>query len=166
MDSNINALLQLKSYYYRGQIIGDLIYLERQIDEFISKYLCDTEEKQKEIFELILANERMSFNSKIQVFEFLCKKHEKDFYNSNPDIFKDIKVLNDERNIVAHYFLDTSENGKRGFLENEKIGFIKFRNSTETLWRTNEDYLKYHGLLEKYIRTMENFFLEKGNNEP
>lgn len=154
MAEEIAVQIQFQSYYYRGQIIGDLIYLERLIDEFISRHLCETGEKQKEIFELILANEKMGFSNKIQVLEFIIKTHKKEFLTSNQNIFADLKKLNDERNIVAHYLLDTSENGRKVFQESKSIGFVKFRNSTKTLWRSNDDYLKFKGLLRKYNKQL------------
>lgn len=154
MPEDVTVQIQVQSYYYRGQIIGDLIYLERLIDEFISRHFCETREKQKEIFELILANERMGFSNKIQVFEFVIRTHKNEFMTLNPNIFSDLKKLNDERNIVAHYFLDTSENGRKVFLESKSIGFVKFRNSTETLWRSNNEYLKFKALLSEYTKKL------------
>ena len=65
--------LLVDSYGYRGQIIGDLIHLERFIDEAISRHLCNDKEKRKELFELILGNERVSFSNKIQVFQFISQ---------------------------------------------------------------------------------------------
>ncbi len=150
MIDDLNVQLQVQSYNYRGQIIGDLIYLERLVDEFISRHFCETREKQKEIFELILANERMGLGNKIQVFEFIIKTHKKECLALNPSIFADLKKLSDERNIVAHYLLDTSKNGRKVFQESKRIGFVKFRNSTETFWRSNDDYLKFKILLSKY----------------
>lgn len=154
MTADATAQIQLQSYYYRGQIIGDLIYIERLVDEFISRYFCETREKQKEIFELILGNERMGFSNKIQVFQFIIETHKKEWLTSNLNIFADLKKLNEERNIVAHYFLDTSENGGKVFHEGKGIGFVKFRNSTETLWRTSDDYLKFKDLLSKYNKLL------------
>ncbi len=157
MSDIIIQQIQLSGYSYRGQIISDLIHLERLIDESISRHFCTTTDKQKEFFELIIANERMTLNSKIQVFEFIFKKHHNDLIKSVSEIFSDLKKLNEERNIVAHYLLDTSEDGRKMFNDFKKIGFVKFRNSTETLWRSNDDVNKWHELTRKYIRFMEEF---------
>ncbi len=155
-DTTIQQI-QLSGYSYRGQIISDLIHLERLIDESISRHFCTDTDKQKEFFELIIANERMTLNSKIQVFEFIFKKHHIDLIKSVPEIFSNLKSLNEERNIVAHYLLDTSEEGRKAFNDFAKIGFVKFRNSTETLWRSNDDVNKWHKLTRKYILFMEEF---------
>jgi len=143
--------IQLASYFYRGQIVGDLIYLERLIDEIIAQHLCETREKQVEIFELILGNERMGFSNKIQVFEYIIKTYRQSLFTLNPKIFADLKNLNAERNIVAHYLLDTSENGIKVFEQNRSIGFVKFRNSTTTIWRTDAQKSDFNALLGKYI---------------
>ena len=77
-----------------------------------------------------------------------------EFVKENPNIFSDIKKLIDERNIVAHYLLDTSEAGKSEYINNGKIGFVKFRNSTETLWRTQEMYLNFHLMTSNNIKLL------------
>lgn len=157
MNNPIVVKIQTSGYNYRGQIISDLIYLERLIDEIISRHFCNDIEKRKEFFELIIANERMSFNSKIQVFEYLFRKHQKSFISNFPSVFSDIKNLNEERNIVAHYLLDTSDDGQEKMIKENKIGFVKFRNSSETLWRGQEDINKWHLLLVKYINALQDF---------
>lgn len=157
MNNPIVVKIQTSGYNYRGQIINDLIYLERLIDETISRHFCNDIEKRKEFFELIIANERMSFNSKIQVFEYLFRKYQKNFISNFPAVFSDIKKLNEERNIVAHYLLDTSDDGQEKMRKENKIGFVKFRNSSETLWRDQEDINKWHLLLVKYINALQDF---------
>lgn len=154
MNEEIAKQIQFESYYYRGQIIGDLIYIERLIDEFISRHFCVAREKQKELFELILANERMGFGNKIQVFEFIVKEYRREFATAHPRLFNEIKKLNEERNIVAHYLLDTSENAVNIFQESKSIGFVKFRNSTEILFRSNEDYMKFKDMLSRSIKLL------------
>jgi hypothetical protein len=149
--------LQQAGYLYRGQIINDLIYLERLIDEAISRHFCEDLQRKKELMELILSNERIGFYNKVQVFEYIFKTHRPEFVNANPNIFSDIKKLIDERNIVAHYLLDTSEAGKKEYINNGKIGFVKFRNSTETIWRTQEMYLNFHLLTSKYIKSLSTY---------
>jgi hypothetical protein len=149
--------IQIASYNYRGQIINDLIYLERLIDEAIARHLCVDNDRQTELMELILCNERIGFSNKVQVFEYIFKKHKSDFVSNNPKIFSDIKKLIEERNIIAHYLLDTSENGKAMFDKENKIGFVKFRNSTETLWRSQTDYIEFHTLTANYISAMSNY---------
>lgn len=162
MEYTIIQQIQLLGYQYRGQIINDLIHLERLMDEFLSRHFCSDTEKKKEFFELIIATERMSFSSKIQIFEFIFKKHHATLTTKFPKIFSDIKNLNDERNIVAHYLLDTSPNGKKVFEEAGIIGFVKFRNSTETLWRNPaNDNLKWHELTGKYIHLLEDILRDQ-----
>jgi hypothetical protein len=165
-EENINRALneatviygiQTAGYLYRGQIINDTIYLERRIDEALTRHFCVDEEKKKELFELIIASERMTFSNKIQVFEYLFRKHHKAFVEKYPLIFADLKNINEERNIVAHYLLDTSKEGKEAFINNNKFGFVKFRNSTETIWREQKDYTKFHELQNKYILAMNEF---------
>ena len=143
-----------------------LLHNSRLIDTYISFHFCSDKDRQKEFYELIIANERMTFSSKIQVFEYLLKKHKKNFVSKYFAIFSDLKNLNEERNIVAHYLLDTSPEGIERYIKDKSFGFVKFRNSTETIWRTNEYYLKFHLLHVKYIEAITEFLntlLPSGN---
>ncbi len=165
IDYNLNtpigiAGLQVTSYHYRGQILGDTIYLERLLDSVIASHFCPEIDKQKEFYELIIANERMSFSNKIQVFEYLFKKYHKDFVEKHPTIFADIKNINDERNMVAHFLLDSSPEGIERFNKEGVFGFVKFRNGKETIWRNNTtDYVKFHKLHLKYIEAIQGFLI-------
>jgi hypothetical protein len=156
-QENIINKLQEVGYFYRGQLINDLIYLERLIDEAVSRHFCTDLERKKELMELMLSNERIGFYNKVQIFEYIFKTHKPEFVKANPNIFSDLKKLIDERNIVAHYLLDTSETGKEEYINKGNIGFVKFRNSTETLWRTQEMYLNFHQLTSNYIKSLSTY---------
>lgn len=151
--------LQYSSYLYRGKIVGDLIYLERLIDEVLSRHFCDNKEKRKELFELILGTERIGLGNKILVFQFVFKKHKKAFIRKHPGIFRELIKINQERNIVAHYLLNTSESAVEKFVNKNEFEFVKFRNSTENLSRSQKDCDEYQILLSKNIKIMKDYLL-------
>jgi hypothetical protein len=138
MNETSGAELRERVIYYRGKIINDTILLERMIDTFIAIHFTkdepEFEEGQSlftEMIELILSNERMSLGSKIEVFCFLIKKHHPDFLLKNPDVNKDLAFIIQQRNILAHYLFDTSDEyiAQQKF----KLGFIKQKNKTEII---------------------------------
>ena len=60
----ITKKMQEAGYIYRGQLINDLIYLERLIDEVVSRHFCEDLDKKKELMELMLSNERIGLYNK------------------------------------------------------------------------------------------------------
>lgn len=160
MVDEIIIEIQTRGYSYRGQIISDLIHLERLIDEALCRQFSSESDKRTELMEVIFGNERMSFDAKIQVFQFMFVKYQKEFLNKFPDMIKEIRAIQAERNIVAHYLLNTSDEGRERIQKDGNIGFVKFRNSTETLWRGQTEYNKFHGLTGKYIQALEEFLIQ------
>ena len=138
MNDNSGVELRRKIIFYRGKIINDTILLERIIDTFIAIYFTKDEPEFKdgkslftEMIELILSNERMSLGSKIEVFCYIVKKHYPQFLLDNPTLNKDLAFIIQQRNILAHYMFDTSDDYIAE--QNSKFGFIKQKNKTETI---------------------------------
>ncbi|HEX7414214.1 MAG TPA: hypothetical protein VF411_09230 [Bacteroidia bacterium] len=135
MENQITNLIKEAGCIYRGKIIDDVIYLERHIDEYLSRYFCQEKEKQKDLFEMILGS-RLSWLPKLQVFTLILETHKKEFLLKHSNFIKDLEKLSAERNIVAHSLLDTSEEGRKEYKENQSIGFVRFRDGTKPEWRT------------------------------
>ncbi|WP_419803524.1 hypothetical protein [Mucilaginibacter sp.] len=122
----------------RGTIINQIIFLERVIDEFLSGYFCDNLIKKRELMELHLGD-KLPFEVKRNIFSILLKDHYPDFLIKHPKLIKDIISVIEHRNIFAHYLLDTGEEALT-ILDDEipKIGFIRYKKNTETIWYTSE----------------------------
>jgi hypothetical protein len=156
-------LIAPTAWTMRGLIINETIYLERLIDEFLGRHFCPDKIKRSELFELILGNERISFESKRQILKFVMDKHFKTVVDTNKNIFSDLKEIIDERNFLAHQLLDTSDEAFNKLKEN-KIGFVKFRNSTETTWYDNDKINTIRKLIVAYIKLFSDE-LEKTQKE-
>lgn len=115
----------------RGEIIERAIYLEREIDKFIAAHFCKTQEVKTEFIELIISTDRMTFEGKRQIFQFLVEKYHKDFLKKNQTIFKDISKVLEYRNKFAHYDLYGSFDAIQYFHERGSIFLVKFKNDTK-----------------------------------
>lgn len=112
-----------KSMMVRGGLINDTIFLEKVIDEWLSKYFCSNKVRKNELFEMVFCNDRLTYNSKIQVFHEIVKNHCKSFNRQNPKLINDLEDIGRHRNIFAHWMLDTSE----PLLESGELRFLKSR---------------------------------------
>ncbi|MFW0718705.1 hypothetical protein [Pedobacter sp. N23S346] len=100
---------------YRGRILNKVIDVEKVIEIFICRYFAETEKKQFQLHFLILGDNRMNLDSKIQVFVSIAKSEHLDWYNSYittrkeekkaPDLHKDLNHLIEKRNILAHAYM-------------------------------------------------------------
>ena len=138
----------------RGAIINDVIFLERVIDDFIANYFCSDPVKRDELMELVLTNERYSLSSKIEVMVRIIKLHYKEFFNQYPNIKGELDFISEKRNVLAHVLLDTTNEG----IENEVMGFIRFKNAKERIPFTkelildlNEKIIKYKYAIQKLV---------------
>jgi hypothetical protein len=148
-----------KAWTIRGLIINETIYLERLIDEFLGRHFCPDPAKRVELFELILGNERINFESKRQILQFVLEKHHKKLVDENKSIFSDLKKIIDERNFLAHQLLDSSEEAFDKLKEG-KIGFVKFRNSTEKVWYDDPKLNKIRQSISDYIKLFTDILIE------
>lgn len=101
----------------RGVLINQIILLERLIDSYISKYFCDSQDKATELMDMILATRRMSFDGKAEVFRAILDKLHPEKKKENSATAKDLKFIIEERNMLAHYFLDVSPDILNNFSE-------------------------------------------------
>lgn len=114
----------------RGIILNDAIYIERLIDEFLSRYFCGNDpDKKRDLMELIIC-EPLNFDIKRLAFIEIVKKEYQDFLIKNPSFKSDIDSIMKDRNILAHWLLDTSENGTTAMSRGE-IMFVRFKVKTE-----------------------------------
>jgi len=160
MDKDLVARIQMAAYIYRGQLISDLIYIERHIDEALSRHFCSDPKKRLEIMQVVFGTDRLGFSNKVSMFQFICETHYSDFLKENPKMLSELKSLIEERNIVAHYMLDTSDEAGGAFLNGE-LRFIKFQNKVTPIIRTQADNDKFHQLIVKNVNVLQSFLLDK-----
>lgn len=138
--TNFYSLLD-KANHLRGGVMGDLILIEKLIDGYIADHFCSSHLMAKEMHLLILGDNRMSFESKKQVFQQIVIKHDlhwsKSYHSYRNDdrkkgrvpLFGDLDYVITKRNILAHCWLDTSVINEP--LKAEKLVFVRFKNDIE-----------------------------------
>lgn len=138
------------SHRVRGEIISHTVLLERNMDLFICRYFCPTEEKVLELMEL-LVSERADFSKKsetfIQILIKECQRSGENFNTKYPRIKKDFKEIYETRNAFAHMLTWTP---KRSDIGKHVVVLRKFKNKTECLSYTHLDIEKLIKKIEKY----------------
>ena len=115
----------------RGNVLNAVTALEMSIDLYITDYFTDTVDKSEELMNLIISP-RMSFESKVQAFMVLIEQHNPRMLQENPTISNDlITRIIVERNVLAHYPLDTTEWGLKKYYDTGDLTFFKFKNTRE-----------------------------------
>ncbi|MGG9962398.1 hypothetical protein [Ferruginibacter sp. SUN106] len=114
----------------RGNILNAVTSLEMVIDLYITSYFTDDVDKSEELMNLIIAP-RMSFENKVQVLMVLIEKYRPEILASNKTMTSDLIAIIQERNILAHYPLDTTPWGLQTYYETHDLTFFKFKNVRE-----------------------------------
>ena len=111
----------------RGNVLNAVTALEMSIDLYITNYFTNDVDKSEELMNLIISP-RMSFENKLQVLMVLIEKHNPKILEENKSMNTDLKGIIEERNILAHYPLDTTIWGLQRYYETSALTFFKFKN--------------------------------------
>jgi hypothetical protein len=128
--------------HYRGLIIDKWVSLEKAMDYYIGYYFTKGGEEFDDMFVLILGDERMTFESKRQVFQEIVKKDIPDFYTARPAIAAELQTMSAARNVLAHRVLDTGSDAQA--LPDNTIRFHKLKNKFEFVIYTVDELDKLY----------------------
>lgn len=116
----------------RGNVLNAACALEMSIDLYITDHFTNDVDKSEELMNLIIAP-RMSFENKVQAFFVLLERHNPTILTENPTIKNDIiKQIIEERNVLAHYPLDSTDWGLKRYYDTGDLTFFKFKNVRES----------------------------------
>lgn len=139
------------AFHRRGVIINQTIMLERIIDDIIANYFCGQTKKKIELLELIISTNRMIFENKIQVLKFILKNNNIAFLTENEKAFSEIlNLIIPERNIFAHYWLETSKKLST-YIKEQKTVFIKFKDTTDFVEYDEIKFINIVNIITKNI---------------
>ena len=155
-ETLLYAEITLTAIRCRGSFINDMCHLEKLIDETISRHFSATNEKRGELLEVVLGNEKITFYNKIITLKILFEKHKPDIFINNTKMFKEILDLIELRNVLAHYMLDTTAEAFVKYKEG-KIGFVKFKHNTETIWYSPQDLINRIAEIDVHVLAFRNF---------
>ena len=114
---NPNTIYVYQASQTRGVLINQVILLERLMDSYICEYFCKEDAKAVELMDTIISTRRITFESKSQVLRTLLDRVNPNADKENSILAKDFQFIADERNKLAHYFLDTSQEAIKRFTE-------------------------------------------------
>jgi hypothetical protein len=141
-----HSIIQQNVANIRGSVIQNCVMVEKIMDEFISGYFCK-ENLKEDLMTFLLCTERITFRGKSDIFKLIIEKKENaarfaEFKKENPSIHNEItEYILEERNIFAHYLLDTAEGYIDRYEKHGIIRFIKFKVSKE---KPAVHYLEYN----------------------
>jgi len=161
-----------QSIICRGTILHHITLLESLLNAYIAFHFCGkNKEKIEEMVLMILGDERMTLNSKAQVFYALATTHDKQWYESyksfrvHPDKKKTYSMNNDlvysieERNVFAHRVLDKGDLIDNLPLPKGILRFARLKNDYEAL---DYDEKKYHDLERTILNVCFHFYASIG----
>lgn len=85
-----------------GDVISYVITVEKLINNFLSEYFCDNENKREQLKTMVLFHERITYDFKKELFSNIIKNQYPSVLISYPDFIKKISTLPEHRNRFAH----------------------------------------------------------------
>lgn len=130
-------------HYYRGFLLAQFAALETTIDVYIASYYLDSDKKY-DLMNVIL--NRLTFEAKRTALKTLLDRKSPNFIKTKNNTWpsskfiEELRLLNNERNIFAHY-VDT-------FKENETaiISLKEFRDKSITI---EYEWPKYESIVKR-----------------
>jgi len=134
----------------RGGIIDYSIKIERVMDYYIAHRFCKGDAGLTiGMMELMLSTNRIIFDEKRQIMEFLVDEYDPDYKKRNPTLFNDLeRRIIPKRNFFAHQMLLSDEEAQQNF--KERIGFLVFKgNKRKKIWVAKKEISELLNLLGK-----------------
>lgn len=124
--TNSKESLKSKIILLRGSFIENFSELESMLDLNIVNYFSNNEITRNDLELLIIKTNRITTESKRQIFDFIAKNRFSKRYNKYKRFHSYLIKLIEFRNIIAHYVADYSIEAVNS--QNEQISFIKYKN--------------------------------------
>lgn len=115
----------------RGQIIGTFSIIEALMDDLINRLTPD------------LLQERMSMDKKKATFKKAIEKYEANFNKDLSELKLKMDNVIEKRHNAAHWYLDTSDDGRKLYLDKRKIRLINAAKNTQYVLFDKDTYKDY-----------------------
>jgi hypothetical protein len=139
-EQHLEQLMTTYAQQIRGKILQRVIEIERMIDYYISSHFTSNDDLIEELLGLIVCP--LSFRTKQQVFQMLLNKHNPQFVEANKLTLTKLESIIKNRNMIAHWAVDFSQNAKKDFVEKELITFVSIKGKEIALQTEEEKALK------------------------
>jgi hypothetical protein len=120
---------------HRGQVLYNCSILEKPMMA-IGRYFCKDDAIRSDLYNFILATERMTWSNKLDVFRLIVENNDKlignnkykNFKLNNPKYYREIREeIIEHRNRFAHQILDTREGYIERYNQTGIFAFIDFK---------------------------------------
>jgi hypothetical protein len=135
------------SMIYRGKMLHYMSMLELVMNIYIANHFCGKDnDKINDMQLLILGDDRMSFKSKMDVFIFIAKKYDSEWYKTYKGVGKELRVdlthAMEQRNVFAHRVADNEDSPLSGQkLDKAIVRYVSYKNSIGTEEYGNEKFI-------------------------
>ncbi len=147
-DKKLLFEMHNKADSLRGFIINELISIELYIEWYIAKHFFPSNgELMNEFISTFMHSQQIAigFSKKVELFAKILERDNKDTFDNNPNLIKDLKDINQHRNYFAHRPLDITEYGTNEF-KNATLVFTQYFNGKlNTVKYGNEKIIELHG---------------------
>jgi len=149
-EKDFRALMDFV-HMIRGTTIGEIVLIERFIDFYLSYIFAKDKQCRENLTDWVFT-ERIAFAEKLQIFRLTIEKYNTKFKNDNPDYFKDITFLIEQRNIFAHYLLVNGDPEVKDYAKTGIVTFMKYKNDSKRIHYNRDMQDKLATTLIKYSR--------------
>jgi hypothetical protein len=161
MEKETKKLL-LSAAIIRGTILNSMTMLERMIDIFISNHFCKDPDLRDELLMTVFATKMMIFENKRNLFNHLLITHDKKYDKRKVEgLHTKLDEFNKERNKLAHYSLDISDEAIVRFGKTKEVIFIDLNKKWGEVIYTIEKAKAYSKSIESYISPVVSYYKEK-----
>lgn len=152
----------------RGVLINHIILLERLVDSYIAEYFCGVGNRSIELMDMILATRRITFDGKMQVLKMILDKQFSRELNKHSEYAKDLQLISNRRNQLAHFFLDPSPEAIERFIKTGAFTLLKIDNFREPKIYDFAKVKETGDLADKYINIVTGYLnIQRGkHNQP
>lgn len=133
----------------RGRLINDICEMERAMDRYIAEHFCNTKEKVTELMEAIVCTKFLSFQAKSEIVQKILEKRNDATKDEARQVYTHlVGTIANQRNMLAHYSLDTSMAGLKKFQkEPGTISLLKYLHTKSVEYFTKKDAKKLSELI-------------------
>lgn len=155
---------------YRGNILNELSWLEKLLDTYLTNYFTGGDEKKSLDMQLLVwGDSRIAFDNKRQIFHAIAFDTDFEWYlsyksikthvpytkkNNSIAMNKDLVFAIEQRNILAHCIIDTSDEARK---DNSRLRFMRFKNDVQYFDFNDNSYSE----LMFIIKDLSNYFYKR-----
>jgi len=135
-----------------GYVITITIEFEKLIDDFLCKHFCFETNRQEDLKNLVLYNERITLDFKRELFTIIIKNEYKNLLTKDSTILSDLGRLPEHRNRFAHLKKIDGEELKR--IKNDNIQVWSGINGDKPIHDINDEtiiFKRYKNGIVKYL---------------